>query len=220
MSIVRSMRGERDNDPAFGTRMHATGPVAQLIRQRFQLACRQARLSARASGSEFRCRRIFSAPTTYSPSVVAGFDAVSSWSHVKLGTTRRRVRSQSDDAATWHTCRAHRHPAFRALGAASMKRNPHDVHVPRCRSARRLHAGAHRRVPRDGHPHRQGRAGRHPRQAADRRRGRRRRFHGLRQATNLDDGRNGHRASTTTTTSSTRCFPGSSRAPRRAKPRP
>jgi DNA repair photolyase len=41
MSIVRSMRGERDNDPGFGTRMHATGPVAQMIRQRFQLACRR-----------------------------------------------------------------------------------------------------------------------------------------------------------------------------------
>jgi DNA repair photolyase len=41
MSIVRSVRGERDNDPSFGTRMHATGPVAQLIRQRFQLACRR-----------------------------------------------------------------------------------------------------------------------------------------------------------------------------------
>jgi DNA repair photolyase len=41
MSIVRGMRGERDNDPDFGTRMHATGPVAQLIRQRFQLAARR-----------------------------------------------------------------------------------------------------------------------------------------------------------------------------------
>jgi DNA repair photolyase len=41
MSIVRSMRGERDNDPSFGTRMHATGPVAELIRQRFQLAYRR-----------------------------------------------------------------------------------------------------------------------------------------------------------------------------------
>jgi DNA repair photolyase len=41
MSIVRAMRGERDNDPSFGTRMHATGPVAHLIRQRFQLACRR-----------------------------------------------------------------------------------------------------------------------------------------------------------------------------------
>jgi DNA repair photolyase len=41
MSQVRAMRGCRDNDPQFGTRMHAVGPVAQLIRQRFQLACRK-----------------------------------------------------------------------------------------------------------------------------------------------------------------------------------
>jgi DNA repair photolyase len=41
MSQVRAMRGERDNDPDFGTRMHATGPVAQLIRQRFQLALKR-----------------------------------------------------------------------------------------------------------------------------------------------------------------------------------
>jgi DNA repair photolyase len=41
MSVVRAMRGERDNDPDFGTRMHATGPIAQLIRQRFQLATRR-----------------------------------------------------------------------------------------------------------------------------------------------------------------------------------
>jgi DNA repair photolyase len=41
MSQVRAMRGGRDNDPRFGTRMHAVGPVAQLIRQRFQLARRK-----------------------------------------------------------------------------------------------------------------------------------------------------------------------------------
>jgi DNA repair photolyase len=41
MSVVRGMRGERDNDPDFGTRMHATGPFAELIRQRFRLACRR-----------------------------------------------------------------------------------------------------------------------------------------------------------------------------------
>lgn len=41
MSLVRAIRGGRDNDPQFGTRMHATGPVAQLIRQRFRLACRK-----------------------------------------------------------------------------------------------------------------------------------------------------------------------------------
>jgi len=41
MSAVRGMRGGRDNDPDFGTRMHAIGPIAQLIRQRFQLATRR-----------------------------------------------------------------------------------------------------------------------------------------------------------------------------------
>ncbi len=41
MSQIRGMRGGRDNDPSFGTRMHAMGPVANLIRQRFQLACRR-----------------------------------------------------------------------------------------------------------------------------------------------------------------------------------
>jgi DNA repair photolyase len=41
MSQVQAMRGERDNDPEFGTRMHAVGPVAELIRQRFQLASRR-----------------------------------------------------------------------------------------------------------------------------------------------------------------------------------
>jgi DNA repair photolyase len=41
MSVLRAMRGNRDNDPQFGTRMHATGPIAQLIRQRFQLARRK-----------------------------------------------------------------------------------------------------------------------------------------------------------------------------------
>jgi len=41
MSIVRALRGGKDNDPRFGTRMHATGPVAQMIRQRFRLATRR-----------------------------------------------------------------------------------------------------------------------------------------------------------------------------------
>ena len=54
MSIIRGMRGERDNDPNFGTRMHATGPVAELIRQRFRLASR--RLG-------FPAERLFHLPT-------------------------------------------------------------------------------------------------------------------------------------------------------------
>jgi DNA repair photolyase len=45
MSQIRAMRGGRDNDPRFGTRLHATGPVAELIRQRFRLACRKLGIS-------------------------------------------------------------------------------------------------------------------------------------------------------------------------------
>jgi DNA repair photolyase len=41
MSVVRAMRGERDNDPNFGTRMKAVGPFAELMRQRFRLARRR-----------------------------------------------------------------------------------------------------------------------------------------------------------------------------------
>lgn len=41
MSLVRDARGGRDNDPNFGTRMKGTGPYAQLLRTRFQLACRR-----------------------------------------------------------------------------------------------------------------------------------------------------------------------------------
>lgn len=41
MSLVQSMRGGRDNDPHFGSRMRGEGPWAQLLRDRFALACRQ-----------------------------------------------------------------------------------------------------------------------------------------------------------------------------------
>jgi len=41
MSIVQSLRGGRDNDPRFGSRMRGTGPFAQLLHARFELACRR-----------------------------------------------------------------------------------------------------------------------------------------------------------------------------------
>jgi DNA repair photolyase len=41
MSLVRQMRGGRDNDPRFGSRMRGEGEFAELIRQRFALACRR-----------------------------------------------------------------------------------------------------------------------------------------------------------------------------------
>ena len=41
MATIRSMRGGRDNDPGFFTRMRGDGPWADLLRARFRLACRK-----------------------------------------------------------------------------------------------------------------------------------------------------------------------------------
>ncbi len=41
MSIIQALRGGRDNDPRFGSRMRGNGPFAELLRARFQLACRR-----------------------------------------------------------------------------------------------------------------------------------------------------------------------------------
>lgn len=46
MSLVRQMRGGKDYDPGFGVRMRGTGPLAQLLRSRFQVACRRLGLGA------------------------------------------------------------------------------------------------------------------------------------------------------------------------------
>ncbi|HEY3785649.1 MAG TPA: PA0069 family radical SAM protein [Steroidobacteraceae bacterium] len=47
MSLIHDMRGGRDNDARFGTRMRGTGPVADLIRSRFTGACRRLGLESR-----------------------------------------------------------------------------------------------------------------------------------------------------------------------------
>jgi len=41
MSIIRSLRDGRDNDPAFHTRMRGSGAWADLLRTRFEIACRK-----------------------------------------------------------------------------------------------------------------------------------------------------------------------------------
>lgn len=41
MSLVQQMRGGRDNDPQFGSRMRGQGEFAQVIRRRFEIACRR-----------------------------------------------------------------------------------------------------------------------------------------------------------------------------------
>ncbi len=50
ISIVRQMRGGRDNDPNFGTRMSGTGMFADLIARRFEIACRRLGLNRNANG--------------------------------------------------------------------------------------------------------------------------------------------------------------------------
>lgn len=51
MSLVRQMRGGKENDPRFGSRMKGTGLFAELLRSRFHLACRRLGLATgRAAG--------------------------------------------------------------------------------------------------------------------------------------------------------------------------
>ena len=51
MSLIHEMRGGRDNDPRFGSRMRGTGPYASLLRNRFQLACQRLKLNSTERGS-------------------------------------------------------------------------------------------------------------------------------------------------------------------------
>jgi DNA repair photolyase len=41
MATIRSLRGGKDNDPDFFTRMRGQGPWGDLLRRRFQIACRR-----------------------------------------------------------------------------------------------------------------------------------------------------------------------------------
>jgi DNA repair photolyase len=49
MSIVRQMRGGRENDPNFGTRMSGTGNYAELMQKRFDIACRRFGINQRTA---------------------------------------------------------------------------------------------------------------------------------------------------------------------------
>jgi DNA repair photolyase len=60
MSIVRDLRGGKDNDPRFGARMTGTGNYAELIEKRFDIACRKFGLNAREAPrgrAELDCSR-------------------------------------------------------------------------------------------------------------------------------------------------------------------
>jgi DNA repair photolyase len=59
MSLVRDIRGGRDNDPEFGSRMRGTGAFAQLVRRRFDVACRRLALNtARSPGLDTTAFRV------------------------------------------------------------------------------------------------------------------------------------------------------------------
>ncbi len=60
MSLVRQMRGGRDNDPGFGSRMRGDGVYAQLIHRRFEAAC--ARLGLNRARRPSLTTRHFRAP--------------------------------------------------------------------------------------------------------------------------------------------------------------
>jgi DNA repair photolyase len=49
MSLVQQARGGRDNDPRFGMRMRGTGPWAEMLRARFELARKRLGLNAERS---------------------------------------------------------------------------------------------------------------------------------------------------------------------------
>jgi hypothetical protein len=41
MNRVKQMRGGRENDPSFGSRMRGSGEFAELLRMRFEKACQK-----------------------------------------------------------------------------------------------------------------------------------------------------------------------------------
>jgi hypothetical protein len=53
MARVREMRGGKDNDSRFGTRMTGQGPWAELLRQRVRKACARLGLSPQRVAFDF-----------------------------------------------------------------------------------------------------------------------------------------------------------------------
>ncbi len=70
MSLVRQMRGGADNDSRFGRRMRGQGQYAELIAQRFRLACRRLGLN-RGSGPALSVDR-FRVPEPDGPQLALG----------------------------------------------------------------------------------------------------------------------------------------------------
>jgi DNA repair photolyase len=71
MALINDMRGGRDNDPRFGLRRRGTGPIAELLRKRFALACKRLQLNS-GRGAPHQTR-LFRPPTLTGPQLSLDF---------------------------------------------------------------------------------------------------------------------------------------------------
>ena len=71
MSLINDLRGGRDNDPNFGSRMRGKGPFAELVRRRFELACK--RLNLNTSRYPLLNTQLFRAPSLERKQLDLGF---------------------------------------------------------------------------------------------------------------------------------------------------
>jgi DNA repair photolyase len=72
MSLINQASGGKDYDSEFGTRMRGTGPYAELLRTRFELAKRKLGYAAAAERYELNTK-LFKAPKPDTPQLELGF---------------------------------------------------------------------------------------------------------------------------------------------------
>lgn len=63
MSVIRQLRGGRDNDPRFGERMSGTGLFAETLRRRFEIACARHGINRRNHATSTLDIKLFRAPS-------------------------------------------------------------------------------------------------------------------------------------------------------------
>ena len=73
MSLINDMRGGRDNDPNFGSRMRGTGPIAELLRARFKVACKRLKLDSGGREIPAQPTRLFQPPPLAGAQLSLGF---------------------------------------------------------------------------------------------------------------------------------------------------
>jgi len=72
MSLIKQSRGGKDYDSQFGTRMRGTGPYAELLRTRFDLAKRKLGFASAEERYELNTK-LFRPPTPATPQLSLGF---------------------------------------------------------------------------------------------------------------------------------------------------